>query len=206
MLLFRWKGSFYKLIWRDLLIYISINVGLSLIYRFGLSPKNQYLFEQSVLLCKEMAANTPVTFILGFYVSILVARWWAEFLLIPWPDNLAVMVSAYIACNDEEARLMKRTIMRYVNLAILMVLRMISLPVKRRFPTFKHLEEAGIIFGNECEVSKIHWEDNCVSMMIQTSFDSTSVIKNSFVLVYNRQSNQRCLCLVFSSFYMIIES
>ena len=111
------------------------------------------MFEQSVLLCKEMADNTPVTFVLGFYVSILVARWWAEFLLIPWPDNLAVMVSAYIWCHDEEGRLIKRTIMRYINLSILLVLRMISLPVKRRFPTMRSLEEAGIIFGKECEVS-----------------------------------------------------
>ena len=61
-------------------------------------------------------------------------------------------VSAYIEGNDEEAKLMKRTIVRYINLSILLVLRMISLPVKRRFPTMKHLEEAGIIFGRECEV------------------------------------------------------
>ena len=106
-----------------------------------------------MLSCKDILDNKPVTFVLGFYVSILLARWWAEFQLIPWPDNLAVMVSAYIRCNDDEGRLMKRTIIRYVNLAILMVLRMISLPVKRRFPTIKHLEEAGIIFGNECQVS-----------------------------------------------------
>ena len=108
-----------------------------------------------MLSCKDILDNKPVTFVLGFYVSILLARWWAEFQLIPWPDNLAVMVSAYICRNDDEGRLMKRTIIRYVNLAILMVLRMISLPVKRRFPTIKHLEEAGIIFGNECEVSTV---------------------------------------------------
>ena len=181
MLLFRWKGSFYKLIWRDLLIYISVYVGFSCIYRFALPPKGQYLFEQSVLLCKDMADNTPVTFILGFYVSILVARWWAEFLLIPWPDNLAVMVSAYICCNDQEGRLMKRTIVRYVNLAILMVLRMISMPVKRRFPTIKHLEEAGIIFGNECEVSTVFENhrksliQHCEQSELRLNFEWTKV-------------------------------
>ena len=65
---------------------------------------------------------------------------------------ILLKVSAYIEGNDEEAKLMKRTIVRYINLSILLVLRMISLPVKRRFPTMKHLEEGGIIFGKECEV------------------------------------------------------
>ena len=91
-LLFRWKGSFYKLIWRDLILYVIAYLTLSLTYRFALPLEARTLFEHIVLACKNMADNTPITFVLGFYVSILVTRWWAEFLLMPWPDNLAVQV------------------------------------------------------------------------------------------------------------------
>lgn len=40
--------------------------------------------------------NVPITFILGFYVSLVVKRWWDQYRLLPWPDTLALFVSAAI--------------------------------------------------------------------------------------------------------------
>ena len=40
-LLNRWKGSIYKLVWRDLLVYVSIYTALSLVYRFKLSEEGK---------------------------------------------------------------------------------------------------------------------------------------------------------------------
>ena len=40
-LLNRWKGSIYKLVWRDLLVYVSIYTALSLLYRFQLSEEGK---------------------------------------------------------------------------------------------------------------------------------------------------------------------
>lgn len=45
--------------------------------------------------------------------------------------------------QDERSRLMRRTVMRYVNLTELITLIMISPTVKKRFPTLDHLVEAG---------------------------------------------------------------
>ena len=75
-------------------------------------------------------------------------------MLIPFPDSLAVMTSTYIDGNDEEARLLKRTIMRYINLGIVLCFQRISLPVQKRFPSMEDLEEAGIISGQERKVCK----------------------------------------------------
>ena len=36
-LLARWKGSIYKLVWRDLLVYMFFYTVLSIVYRFQLS-------------------------------------------------------------------------------------------------------------------------------------------------------------------------
>lgn len=45
--------------------------------------------------------------------------------------------------QDERSRLMRRTVMRYANLSIVLTLCMISPRVKKRFPTLEHLVETG---------------------------------------------------------------
>lgn len=39
----------------------------------------------------------PLSFLLGFYVVIVIGRWWSQYLTIPWPDSVAVYVSVFIA-------------------------------------------------------------------------------------------------------------
>ena len=46
-----------------------------------------------------------------------------------------------------------RTIARYLNLGFILALRVICLPVKKRFPTIQHMVEAGILEEKEKEVS-----------------------------------------------------
>lgn len=35
-------------------------------------------FEELVKYCKKEAANIPVAFVLGFYVTMIVNRWWTQ--------------------------------------------------------------------------------------------------------------------------------
>ncbi|CAL1262178.1 unnamed protein product [Larinioides sclopetarius] len=109
-------------------------------------------FEKVSLYCKTYGDLIPVSFILGFYVSIVVKRWWDSFNCIPWPDTLAFFVSAYVHGQDERGRLMRRTIMRYANLAFVITLTCISPCVKKRFPTMDHLVDAGILLPNEKKI------------------------------------------------------
>ena len=64
----------------------------------------------------------------------------------------AVWISTCIHGQHERGRLMRRTIVRYLNLTLILTLRMISLPVKKRFPTLDHLVEAGILLEGEKKV------------------------------------------------------
>ncbi len=102
--------------------------------------------------CNTFANLIPVTFVLGFYVSLIIQRWWEQFNLLPWPDSCCVWISTCIQGHDEKSRLMRRSIVRYLNLSAIMALRLMCLPVKKRFPTLDHLVEAGVLTEGEKKV------------------------------------------------------
>ncbi|XP_063871767.1 LOW QUALITY PROTEIN: bestrophin-3-like [Scylla paramamosain] len=151
-LLFRWKGSIYKLVWPELLAYSCLYYACNLAYRFALSEEQKRLFEKVSVYCQYFSDLIPLSFVLGFYVSIVVQRWWEQYMSLPWPDSLALFVSTSIHGLDERSRLMRRTVMRYVNLTEIITFIMISPGVKKRFPTLEHLVEAGILTSNEQKI------------------------------------------------------
>lgn len=83
-----------------------------------LDDEQKKIFEAIVTYCKEYSDLIPLSFVLGFYVSIVMTRWWNQYMVIPWPDSIAVFVSATIHGNDERGRLMRRTIVRYLPLSV----------------------------------------------------------------------------------------
>ncbi len=58
-------------------------------------------------------SSIPMTFVLGFYVTLIVGRWWDQYRMLPWPDSLALFVVGLLRGQDERGRLMRRNIMRY---------------------------------------------------------------------------------------------
>ena len=151
-LLLRWRASIYKLVWLDLALFLFIYYSLSGIYRLLLNEDQKKIFEAVVAYCNEYSDLIPLSFVLGFYVSIVMTRWWNQYMVIPWPDSIAVFVSATIHGNDERGRLMRRTIVRYVCVCLTLVLAMVSPRVKKRFPTMEHYVETGLLLENELAI------------------------------------------------------
>ncbi|XP_021931171.1 bestrophin-2-like [Zootermopsis nevadensis] len=148
-LLFRWRGSIYKLVWPDLAMFLLLYYTFNFVYRFFLDSDQKKVFEDLVMYCESYSDLIPLSFVLGFYVSIVMQRWWNQYVSIPWPDTIAVFVSSNIHGQDERGRVMRRTIMRYVCLCLTMIFTMISPRVKKRFPTLDHFVEAGLLTDNE---------------------------------------------------------
>ncbi|XP_060649346.1 bestrophin-2 isoform X4 [Drosophila nasuta] len=148
-LLLRWRGSIYKLVWLDLLAFLTLYYVLNLVYRFALNADQKQTFEEIVAYCNSQRELIPLSFVLGFYVSIVMTRWWNQYTSIPWPDPIAVFVSSNVHGQDERGRVMRRTIMRYVCLCLTMVLANVSPRVKKRFPGLNNLVEAGLLNENE---------------------------------------------------------
>lgn len=157
-ILWKWRGSVYKLVWRELIAYLCLYYTINAMYRFALNPNQQVLFNKIRLYFSKQGEGIPMSFVLGFYVSLVVKRWWEQYRLLPWPDTLALFISAAIpntgsgGVNNETGRLMRRNIMRYMVLAYVITLQRISLRVKRRFPTTQHLVDAGLMHESEMKI------------------------------------------------------
>jgi len=148
-LLFKWKGSLYKLICRELILFLVVYALLGVIYRQLMNKDQQQLFENVVKYFDAFLNLIPLSFVLGFYVSYVASRWWQQFLAIPWPDKLFHSIACYIEGFDDESRMLRRSLMRWMNLAMILVLRSISSAVKQRFPSLDHVVEAGFMTQNE---------------------------------------------------------
>ncbi|ELK02490.1 Bestrophin-3 [Pteropus alecto] len=91
--------------------------------RLLLTGAQKRYFEKLSIYCDRYAEQIPVTFVLGFYVTLVVNRWWNQFVNLPWPDRLMFLISSSVHGSDEHGRLLRRTLMRYVNLTSLLIFR-----------------------------------------------------------------------------------
>jgi len=173
-ILFRWRASLWKTVWRELLIYLLLYLAISLIYRFvlmapvideegnrGKATDEQIYFEKVVSWFKN-SRQMPLTFLLGFYVSLVVKRWWEQYVKLPWPDEVATLLKAGITKDKEEDKegenqRIRRTVIRYLMLAYVLCLRRISSSVRKEYPSMDCLMSSGLLRKDERE--KIGEED-----------------------------------------------
>ncbi|XP_037371145.1 bestrophin-3 [Talpa occidentalis] len=148
-LLLKWRGSIYKLLYREFIVFAVLYTAISLVYRLLLTGAQKRYFEKLSIYCDRYAEQIPVTFVLGFYVTLVVNRWWNQFVNLPWPDRLMFLISSSVHGSDEHGRLLRRTLMRYVNLTSLLIFRSVSTAVYKRFPTIDHVVEAGFMTADE---------------------------------------------------------
>lgn len=133
-----------------------------------LNPTQKEYFEKVVHYCDTYGTLIPLSFVLGFFVNNVMTRWWNQYQSIPFPDNLALLVSATIKpevkdlfelqidknanFQTERARIIRRTIMRYICVAFTATLTLVSPKVKKRFPTLQHFVHAGLLQEDELEI------------------------------------------------------
>ena len=105
-------------------------------------------FENVAKFCDDSSDRIPFGFILGFYVSLVVSRFWAQLNSLPWPSRMAVYVSSMIHGSDKRGRMIRRTIMRYFTISYILTMRNICPPVRKRFQKFKNITEKGIVIAH----------------------------------------------------------
>ncbi|XP_053643353.2 bestrophin-2-like isoform X1 [Cherax quadricarinatus] len=138
-LLFRWRGSMYKLLWRDLLAYTALYSTLSCVYRFYLQEPYKRMFEELVMYSSKYKSLVPVSFMLGMYVMLVMIRWWSICLALPDNTNIAMLLATHIPGTDSRAFEIRSRIVRYISLTCAMVFAQISGTVHSKYPDSQHL-------------------------------------------------------------------
>ncbi|GAA6091386.1 bestrophin-2 [Tachysurus ichikawai] len=148
-LLLAWKGSIYKVLYKEFLAFFAMYTTISITYRFILADEQKRHFEKLSIYCNHYSSLIPMSFVLGFYVTVIVNRWWSQYTSIPLPDRVMCALSGGVQGGDEHGRLLRRTLMRYTSLSALLILRSVSTAVFKRFPTVDHVVEAGFMTREE---------------------------------------------------------
>jgi len=151
--MFRWRSSLWKLLWKELLVYTACFMVISMVYRYLLNMEQQMEVEKLIRWCRHQSTGVPITFLLGFYVSLVVKRWWEQYCKLPWPDTIAIFLKGLVVGPPGDKRLMarvvRRTIVRYCILAYILCIRQLSSRLKKRFPTMHDLIKTGILRADE---------------------------------------------------------
>jgi len=71
---------------------------------------------------------------------------------LPFPDGVALQVTGNLSGHDKRGRLLRRTVVRYMNASYVIKLAAMSPPVKKRFPSYRHLIEAGLLVEEEAQL------------------------------------------------------
>ncbi|CAI2351150.1 unnamed protein product [Caenorhabditis sp. 36 PRJEB53466] len=147
----RWKGSIWKYLLKELFIFVFAFVFISSIYRSNLiiGENTRKIWDNFAALFDQTMEFIPLTFMLGFFVTIIVRRWNDIFANLGWVDNTAITVANYIRGTDDRTRMLRRNVIRYMVLTQVLVFRDISLQVRRRFPTLESIVSAGFMLEHE---------------------------------------------------------
>ncbi|CAP31265.2 Protein CBG12260 [Caenorhabditis briggsae] len=150
-LLLKWRGSIWKAVILELAVWLVLYGILSVIYRTALNPMQQRTFERIVQYCDSRLSYIPLNFMLGFFVTAVVNRWTYLYQIIGFIDNIGLMAAEYVRGRTEQARMYRRNIVRYCELAQVLVFRDISMRTRRRFPTLDTVVAAGFMMPHEKE-------------------------------------------------------
>ncbi|VDO87387.1 unnamed protein product [Heligmosomoides polygyrus] len=187
-LLLRWKGSIWRSVWIELLVFLSLFYTIRLFYYYGIpaididdSLGYKKKFHR---LCREFNEYTrliPLTFLLGFYVSNVVSRWWRQFECLCWPEDLLSIVCLIYPENSEVSRKKRHQIARYLNLVAALAWRDVSDKIRLRFPSIRNLVDAGLLTESEFVrlekiqdvapgvrwMAPLHWTQQMVSVEVE---------------------------------------
>lgn len=176
-LLCRWRGSVWKAMAFQLTIWVVAYLIISIIYRFILSEEQQIVFESlAYYLNTGLDSVIPLTFMLGFFVTFVVGRWGHILNGMGYIDNSAVNFATFIRGSDTETQILRRNLVRYMVLTQALILRDISVQVRKRFPALDTLVAAGLMTKAEMDIierihdsysrywTPIHW---CYSLLYE---------------------------------------
>ncbi|KIH68031.1 Bestrophin [Ancylostoma duodenale] len=146
------------------------------------------VFEDLCVFFDTYSSFIPITFMLGFYVSAVFTRWWQIFDNIGWIDTPALWITQYVRGQTERARMLRRTIIRYLVLTQAIVFR----DVAAGLMTEKELEEFdSVISLNPKYWVPMHWVFSLIRVAKEEGKIPGEMVYVDFMEVFNHPSCHR---------------
>uniref|UniRef100_A0A7E4UNF8 Bestrophin homolog n=1 Tax=Panagrellus redivivus TaxID=6233 RepID=A0A7E4UNF8_PANRE len=149
-LMFRWRGSLWKAVLKDLIAFYIAYYIILFAQWYLLEEQQKEYFTGWIIWCEIGSQYIPLSFLLGFFVAVVVARWWEQFNYVSWPDKMMMMVAANIA--GPEHLQVRKTIARWSSLQSAIAWSGISERTLKRFPTDRHLVESKLMTEEEFDI------------------------------------------------------
>jgi len=138
--------------------FICVYYIIQVIYRYEIKPYEdmETKFHDLVEIWNSevKVASKDLIFLLGFYVSMIVKRWWDQVYNLPEIDQIAVLMGGLVVTdgkNDEEAHLFKITVLRYCMLSYCLLMRKISKGMRKEFWSSETIVDKGLITAKEVQ-------------------------------------------------------
>jgi len=190
-----WSRSLPAHIGLELVIYLVLYFIIHIVYKVGLGNEAKKEFEELVTYFNGHLSpvSKDLTFLLGFYVSQIVRRWWDQYKLLPWPDSLVLLSHGLVNYEVKESVEFFRTIMRYTMLSYILCLRRLSKALRRMFPSNQSLVAAKVITNTELsqlesqgDLGRIWWVPLSWSMtMIRESKEQKFIPSDAKIMIDN---------------------
>jgi len=156
-MLLRWRSSIWHATMVELFWYLFLYTMISCTYRFFMDEHQRRYFEKLSQFTSWYLRNItsiPLGLVLGFYVTTVYNRWWGMWNTLPWPDRIAILASSCIEGTDAEGSLIRRTLVRYLNLTFAFSAIGCGKRMKHLYPSYDYLIKDGLLTQAEKEVLK----------------------------------------------------
>merc|ERR1712223_83401 len=166
---FRWWRN---IILRNFLIgcgYLTLHFLIQTLYQYDLLCPNQLEDEQCRcwaqnwfkrwnVLMKDMAK--VITFLVGFYVSTNVRRWWEQIKAIPTPLNVCMQFENYTEnITPDQALCLKKKVVQYLHLSWTLVMTQRGSDLYRDYSEGQRYIDKGLITEEEDKYLKLETEE-----------------------------------------------
>ncbi|KAJ1374315.1 hypothetical protein KIN20_036981 [Parelaphostrongylus tenuis] len=155
-LLLYWRGSVWKLVVIELVLWTAGCISLAFIYLYFVKDGvNDQSYCSVLRRLNSLPLKSSLSVLLGFTAQTCMRRWMAVYNLLVWPENFALMFNSWFrdeALAPATARAVRHSVYRYLLLAYILLLRDVSISVKKQFPTYKHLIDGKLLTKEELEI------------------------------------------------------
>ncbi|KAI6187563.1 Bestrophin-like protein [Aphelenchoides besseyi] len=149
-LMLRWRGSLWKAVLKDLIAFYIAYYIILFAQWYLLDEKQKEYFTGWIHWCEIGSQYIPLSFLLGFFVAVVVGRWWEQFNYISWPDKFMMTVAT---CFPGPENLSNRvTLARWTSLQSAIAWTGISERTLKRFPTDRHLVMSKLMTEEEYDL------------------------------------------------------